>query len=120
MYYVLIVHILSERMCLKQNVRICNAENKNLKKGGTAMNKSNTGIPPFTGRNVPIKEIAKAIGKSEQYIRTAIKQGYFTFGTAVMLRGSTKYTYYCPDRKVWEETGYFNYDSVTEKENALT
>ena len=84
------------------------------------MNKKDTVIPPFTGRNVPIKEIAKATGKSEQYIRTAIRQGYFTFGTAVMLKGSTKYTYYCPDRKVWEETGYFNYDTVTEKENALT
>ena len=23
-------------------------------------------------------------------------------------------------REVWEETGYFNYDTVTEKENALT
>ena len=33
-------------------------------------------LPPFTGRNVPIIEIAKAIN------------------------------YYCPDRKVWEETGY--------------
>lgn len=84
------------------------------------MDRQNTDIPPFTGRNVPIKEIAKATGKSEQYIRTAIRQGFFTFGTAVMLKGSTKYTYYCPDRKVWEETGYFNYDSVTEKENALT
>ena len=103
-----------------QNVRISNAENKIFKKGRTAMNRNSTDIPPFTGRNVPIKEIANPIGKSEQYIRTAIRQGYFTFGTAVMLKGSTKYTYYCPDRKVWEETGYFNYDTVTEKENALT
>ena len=85
------------------------------------MSNRTTNEPAFTGRNVPIKEIAKATGKSEQYIRTAIRQGYFTFGTAVMLQGSTKYTYYCPDRKVWEETGYFNYDFCDkQKENALT
>ena len=67
-----------------------------------------------------IKEIAKAIGKSEQYIRTAIRQGYFTFGTAVMLKGSTKYTYYCPDRKVWEETGSFAEVIKTSFQSMLT
>ena len=39
-------------------------------------------LPAFTGRNVPIKEIASA------------------------------FSYYCPDKKVWEETGYFNKEAV--------
>ena len=29
-------------------------------------------LPPFTGRNVPVGEIAKAIGKDAQYIRYRI------------------------------------------------
>ena len=41
--------------------------------------------PDFTGRNVPITEIAKAM----------------------KLDKSSEYNYYCPDKKVWEETGYF-------------
>ena len=31
-------------------------------------------LPPFTGRNVPITEIAKAIGKDAHYVRIGIQQ----------------------------------------------
>jgi len=31
-------------------------------------------LPPFTGRNVPIKEIARAMGKDPHYVRLAIQQ----------------------------------------------
>ena len=31
-------------------------------------------LPAFTGRNVPIKEIASAIGKDAQYVRLGIQQ----------------------------------------------
>lgn len=64
-------------------------------------------LPAFTGRNVPIKEIAKAIGKDAQYVRVGIQQGVLKFGVAIKLEGSNEYNYYCPDKKVWEETGYF-------------
>ena len=64
-------------------------------------------LPVFTGRNVPIKEIAKAIGKDAQYVRVGIQQGVLKFGVAIKLEGSNEYSYYCPDKKVWEETGYF-------------
>ncbi len=63
--------------------------------------------PPFTGRNVPISEIAKAIRKDAQYIRIGIQQGILRFGYAIKMDNSGEYSYYCPDRKVWEETGYF-------------
>ena len=66
-------------------------------------------LPPFTGRNVPIAEISKAIGKDAHYIRLAIQQGIFKFGIAMKMENSSEYSYYCSDRKVWEETGYFNY-----------
>ena len=32
-------------------------------------------LPAYTGRNVPIKEIASAIGKDTQYVRLGIQQG---------------------------------------------
>lgn len=64
-------------------------------------------LPTFTGRNVSIAEIAKATGKDAQYIRIGLQQGIFKFGYAVKLENSSEYNYYCPDRKVWEELGYF-------------
>ena len=56
-----------------------------------------TAMPAFTGRNVPVTEIAKAMHKDAQYVRVGLQQG-----------ASNEYNYYCPDRKVWEEIGYFN------------
>lgn len=64
--------------------------------------------PTFTGKNVPITEIAKAIGKDAQYIRIGLQQGILNFGYAMRKDKSSEYNYYCPDKKVWEETGYFN------------
>lgn len=67
-------------------------------------------VPKFTGRNVPIAEIAKAIGKDAQYIRLGLQKGILKFGTAMKMENSSEYSYYCPDKKVWEETGYFRMD----------
>lgn len=64
-------------------------------------------LPNFTGRNVPITEIAKAIGKDAQYVRIGLQQGILKFGYAMKLEDPSEYNYYCPDKKVWEETGYF-------------
>ena len=69
-------------------------------------------LPPFTRRNVPIAEIAKAMGKDAQYIRVAIQKGLLKFGVAMKMDNSSEFSYYCSDRKVWEETGYFR--DVTE------
>ena len=63
------------------------------------------------GRNVPVTEIARAMHKDAQYVRVGLQQGIFKFGYAVKLEGSNEYNYYCPDRKVWEEIGYFNPES---------
>lgn len=71
-------------------------------------------LPAFTGRNVPIKEIAKAIGKDAQYVRVGIQKGILKFGYAIKMEDSNEYNYYCPDKKVWEETGYFRNVSETE------
>ena len=57
-------------------------------------------LPPFTGRNVPITEIAAAMHKDAQYVRIGLQQGILKFGYAIKLENSNEYNYYCPDRKV--------------------
>ncbi|MCI9629601.1 hypothetical protein [Thomasclavelia cocleata] len=65
-------------------------------------------LPEFTGRNVPILELSKAIGKDAQFIRIGLQKGILKFGFALKRDNSSEFNYYCPDKKVWEETGYFN------------
>ena len=48
-------------------------------------NKTYIEFPNFTGRNVPITEIAKAIGKDAQYVRIGLQQGILKFGYAMKL-----------------------------------
>lgn len=44
--------------------------------------------PKFTGRNVPITEISKAIGKDAQFIRIGIQKGILKFGFALKKENS--------------------------------
>ena len=69
-------------------------------------------LPHFTGRNVPVTEIAKAMHKDAQYVRLGLQQGIFRFGYALKMDDSSEFNYYCPDRKVWEEIGYFQPEAV--------
>lgn len=64
-------------------------------------------LPAFTGRNVPIAELSKAIGKDAQFIRIGLQKGILKFGYAMKRDNSSEFNYYCHDKKVWEETGYF-------------
>ena len=61
----------------------------------------------FTGRNVSIAELSKATGKDPQFIRIGLQKGLLKFGYALKRDNSSEFNYYCPDKKVWEETGYF-------------
>ncbi|MEE0967708.1 MAG: hypothetical protein U0L85_11785 [Bacilli bacterium] len=71
------------------------------------MEKQNLNHPQFTGRNVPIGELATVIGKDAQFIRIGLQKGILNFGYALKKENSREFNYYCPDKKVWEETGYF-------------
>ncbi len=57
-------------------------------------------LPSFTGRNVPIAEIAKAIGKDAQYVRVGLQKGILKFGYVFKMENSSEYNYFCPDKKV--------------------
>ena len=47
------------------------------------------------------------MGKDAQYVRVDIQQGVLKFGVAIKIEDSNEYNYYCSDKKVWGETGYF-------------
>ncbi len=63
--------------------------------------------PRFTGRNVPIEEIAAVSGFTAEQIINGIEIGELHFGY-IIHGGNKEKIIYCPDKKVWEETGYFN------------
>ena len=67
-----------------------------------------TAMPAFTGRNVPVTEIAKAMHKDAQYVRVGLQHGALKFGYANKRDGSDEYNYYCRDGKVGEKIGNFN------------
>ncbi len=69
--------------------------------------KEMSNMPHFTGRNVPISEIASAIKKDAQFIRVGLQNQTLDFGYAQKLPNSNEYSYYCPDKQVYEKTGYF-------------
>lgn len=53
------------------------------------------------------KKLHRQWGKDAQYVRVGLQQGILKFGSAIKVGNSNEFSYYCPDKKVWEETGYF-------------
>ncbi len=51
-----------------------------------------------------IKEAAKLLGTSEQFVRIALQQGIFPWGCAVKMSGQ-RYTYFISKYKFTEATG---------------
>lgn len=50
-----------------------------------------------------VKEAAKLLGKSEQFIRIGLQRGILPFGYAVKM--SSKWTYHISDHKICEYVG---------------
>ena len=72
-------------------------------------------IPEFDGKNIPVVEVAKLMGKDQQFIRQGIIKGYLPIGTAFkktivdtkwnIEKESTQYDFYISPRLLWEYTG---------------
>lgn len=62
----------------------------------------------FTGRNVPLSEIARASGIGITTLKNGILSGVLDFGYAIPCGEGKQRRYYCPDRVVYLKTGYFN------------
>ncbi len=62
--------------------------------------------------NIKVKEAAKLMGKSEQFIRIGLQRGLLPFGNAIQNPGG-KYSYYISPELFEKYTGI----KVTKKEN---
>ena len=72
-------------------------------------------IPEFDGKNVPVKEVARLMGKDQQFIRQGIIRKILPIGVAFRKKiidpkwnkekESTQYDFYSSPRLLWEYTG---------------
>lgn len=70
-------------------------------------------VPEFSGRNIPIKEVAKLMGKDQQFIRQGIIKGILPIGIAFKKditnggneKESSQYDFYISPKLLWEYTG---------------
>ncbi|MFQ9516029.1 MAG: hypothetical protein ACLRZ9_09400 [Eubacterium sp.] len=72
-------------------------------------------MPKFTGKNVPVKDAAKLMGKDQQFIRQGIIKGILPIGIAFKktivdtkwneTKESTQYDFYISPKLLWEYTG---------------
>lgn len=71
----------------------------------------------FDARNITVKEASRILGKSEQFVRQGLIQGYLPIGMAVKRSGSSHYCYYIIPKKLYEFTGYYNPSGPTDLKN---
>lgn len=72
-------------------------------------------MPEFNGKNIPVKEVARLMGKDQQFIRQGIIKGKLPIGTAFKKtitdqkwnteKESTQYDFYISPKLLWEYTG---------------
>lgn len=72
-------------------------------------------FPKFDGKNIPVKKVAKLMGKDQQFIRQGIINGMLPIGTAFKKtitdkkwneeKESSQYDFYISPKLLWEFTG---------------
>lgn len=67
-------------------------------------------VPEFSGKNIPVVEAAKIMGKDQQFIRQGMIQGILPIGTVFKKEGSNQYDYYISPLLFWKYTGYIYKD----------
>lgn len=60
----------------------------------------------WSGNNVPIKVVAKAMKKDEHFVRLALQNGLLPIGFAMKSNGSTQYDYYVSPKLLYEYIGF--------------
>lgn len=60
----------------------------------------------FDGKNIPVVEAARIMGKDQQFIRQAMIKGLLPIGLAYVKEGSTQYDFYISPKLFYEYTGY--------------
>ena len=44
-------------------------------------------------QKITVADVARALGKSEQFIRLGLRENIFPFGTALKMKGSSRFCY---------------------------
>ena len=70
----------------------------------------------FDAKNITVKEASKILGKSEQFVRQGLIQGYLPIGIAVKRSGSSHYCYYIIPKKLFEFTGYYHSSGASDED----
>lgn len=60
----------------------------------------------FDGKNIPVLEAAKIMGKDQQFIRQAMINKLLPIGLAYKKEGSTQYDFYISPKLFYEYTGF--------------
>ena len=66
----------------------------------------------FDGKNIPVLEAAKIMGKDQQFIRQAMINKLLPIGLAYKKEGSTQYDFYISPKLFYEYTGYIKKDKI--------
>ena len=95
--------------------QICNMDNKVDNSRNKVNEKIFYEVPQFDGKNIPITEVAKLMGKDQQFIRQGIIKGILPIGVAFKKtiidrkwneeKESSQYDFYISPRLLWEYTG---------------
>ncbi len=66
-------------------------------------------------KNISVREVARIMGKHEQFVRIGLQNGTLPFGVAIKQPNKTKYSYYISPKLFFEYVGTNGLQS--EKEN---
>lgn len=66
----------------------------------------------FDGKNIPVVDAARIMGKDQQFIRQAMIQGLLPIGLAYKKEGSNKYDFYISPKLFYEYTGFVYEKSI--------
>lgn len=74
-------------------------------------------MPEFDGKNVPISDVSAATGKSPQYIRQGIVEGFFPIGNYQKSATGRRTNFYVSPKLLYEVTGIVAKDGKIERGN---
>lgn len=75
----------------------------------------------YGGRNVPVNDAARIMGKSPQFIRVGLQRGILPFGVAFKVdENNEQYDYYISPKQFADYTGYLIEDVSDVQDHVVT
>ena len=66
----------------------------------------------YSGENIPVKTVAKIMGKDQNFIRQALIDEKLPIGIAYKKEGSSQYDFYVSPKLLYEYTGFYFDDDL--------